>query len=126
MANAKPRGALVDTGATQTSIVQELADELHLMSRGQSTIMTAGSPCEAYQYQVDLAIPITEAVLQPTEKEGEVKIIPIGEEYWAHVKREVSSLPSIDEDRGFDALLGMDILAQMHITIVGGKIIMSF
>ena len=120
---------MVDTGASSTCISQEYADELELIPIGKASIATAGNNCDVNRYKIDFAIPVATTILQPTETEdGELNVeqIVIGEDHWAHTQHKVYSIPTIDKDRGFDVILGMDILSRMHITMFNGQIIMSF
>ena len=126
--NANPKRALIDTGASSTCISQEYADKLQLIPIGKSSITTAGNNCDVNRYKIDFAIPVETTALQTTERDGKkiIKQIIIGEEHWAHAQHKIHSIPSIGKDRGFDVILGMDILSKMHITMFGGEIIMSF
>jgi len=82
--HTEPKRALIDTGATNTCITQELADELGLIPIAKQPMMTAGEPCEVSQYRVDIAIPITTTVLQTTKETGKemMRQVPVGEENW--------------------------------------------
>ena len=124
----KPRRALIDTGASSTCICQEYADELQLIAIGQSTIMTADDECDVNRYKIDLAIPVATTSLRPTEENGKKGVgqIIIDEKHWTHFQYNIHSIPSVNRDRGFDLILGMDILSRMHITMFNGDIIMSF
>lgn len=126
--SANPKRALIDTGASNTCIAQEYADELELIPIGKSSITTAGNNCDVSRYKIDFAIPVATTALQTTEKDGKksAEQIIIGEEHWAHAQHKIHSIPSIGKDRGFDVILGMDILYKMHITMFNGEIIMSF
>lgn len=126
--NVNPKRALIDTGASNTCIAQEYADELQLIPIGKSSITTAGSNCEVSRYKIDFAIPVATTALQAIEKDGKksTEQIIIGEEHWAHIQHKIHSIPPIGKDRGFDIILGMDILFKMHITMFDGEIIMSF
>lgn len=127
--SAKSKRALIDTGASRTCIAQECADELGLISIGKAIINTASGDCEVHNYKIDLAIPVTTAILQPIEKEDgqrSMESVVIGETHWAHAQHTINSIPAVEKDRGFDVILGMDILSQMHITMFKGSIIMSF
>ena len=126
--SANPKRALIDTGASNTCISQEYADELQLIPIGKSSITTAGNNCDVNRYKIDFAIPVKTTALQITEKDGKknTKQVIIGEEHWAHAQHKIYSIPSVGKDRGFDVILGMDILSKMHITMFGGEIIMSF
>jgi len=82
--HAEPKRALIDTGATNTCITQEFAEELALIPIAKQLTITAGGPCEVNQYMVDIAIPVTTTVSQLTKEKGIeiMKTIPIGEENW--------------------------------------------
>ena len=122
----KSKRALIDTGATHTCISQEYADELQLIPIGKLSITTASNDCEVKRYKIDFAIPVT--ALRTTEKDGKKNSeeIIIDEVHWAHSQHKIHSIPSIGRDRGYDIILGMDILSKMHITMFNKQIIMSF
>ena len=129
--DAKPKRALIDTGASSTCIVQECVDELGLIPIGKTSITTASSYCEVDRYMVDLAIPVTQTALIPVEKDDgnrDAELVAGETHWWAHIQYRIHSIPAIgkDHDRGFDIILGMDILSKMHITMFNGEIIMSF
>ncbi len=123
---APSKRALVDTGASNTCIAQECADELGLIPVGKTTITTASNNCDVNKYMVDFAIPVTTTLMPIKENGQEFVEQVIGEEHWAHARRNIHSIPEIGKDRGFDVILGMDILSKMHITMFDGTIIMSF
>lgn len=116
--------ALIDTGASNTCISQECADELELTSIGKATITTASGYCDVDRYIIDFAIPVTTTVLKTIKKDGGDN--GFEEDYWAHAQQSVNSIPAIGMDRGFDVILGMDVLYKMHITMFNKHIIMSF
>ena len=125
---AKPVNALIDTGANITSISQRHADNLEIVPTVETTINTAGGIGRANLFLVDIAIPVTQTVLKPFASEDssqQIKSVVIEEEHWAHTELEIISFTA-EKDLGFDILLGMDILSQMHITMFKGQIIMSF
>ena len=129
--DANPKRALIDTGASSTCIAQECADELELITIGKTSVITASGDCEVDRYTVDLAIPVSQTMLRPVIREDgnrEVEEVVIDETYWAHVQHRIHSIPAIgkDRDRGFDVILGMDILSKMHITMFNREIIVSF
>lgn len=129
LGEAKPKRALIDTGASKTCISQEYADDLGLIPISKAHITTASNVCQVNVYKVDIAIPVAITALKPVKKkDGKTSIqqVVIGEDNWAHVQHKVHSVPSIGKDRGFDVILGMDILSKMHITIWQNQIIMSF
>ena len=126
---APPRRALIDTGASNTCISQECADELDLVPIAQALITTASGICEVNRYEIDFAIPVATTEAMPVETEdGErtFQVVVTGEDHWAHIRHKINSVPPIEGDRGFDFILGMDILSKMHITMFGNRIIMSF
>lgn len=125
---APSKRALIDTGASHSCISEEYADELELIPIGQSNMTTASNVCTVNRYKVDFAIPVANTILQPIKENGRqiMKSIIVEQEYWAHTQRNINSIPAIEKDRGFDFILGMDILSQMHITIFHRQIIMSF
>ena len=129
LVEALPQYALIDTGANTTSISQKYAEELDLTSISKTITNTAGGDCKTDLFLVDIAIPVAKTVLKPfTTKDGtqQIKQVVIGEENWAHAELSVNSFFVTEKYRGFNILLGMDILYKMHITMFGGQIIMSF
>ena len=126
--NIKDKRALIDTGATHTSITQTCVSELNLVPSGSNEMTSASGVCEVELFEVDLAIPVRNILgARITEKEGKkVQEIQVQESHWSHLKHKVSALPDIQKDRGFDLILGMDILVRMHVTMFSGQIILSF
>ena len=125
--NIKDKRALIDTGATHTSITQTFS-ELNLVPSGSNEMTSASGVCEVELFEVDLAIPFRNILgARITEKEGKkVQEFQVQESHWSHLKHKVSALPDIQKDRGFDLILGMDILVRMHVTMFNGQIILSF
>ncbi len=118
--------ALIDTGASNTCIAQEYADELNLIPIGKTTITTASNRCDVNRYIIDFAIPVATTALKEASRSGGFEQTLINEKHWAHTQQSVHAIPTIGRDRGFDAILGMDVLAKMHITLFQEQIIMSF
>ena len=89
---------------------------------------TAGNPCQVNKYKVDFAIPVENTKLTPIKEKSKKneKLILIDVEHWVHAQHKILSIPSINQDRGFDFIIGMDILSKMHITIFNRQVIMSF
>lgn len=108
--------ALIDTGATNCCITENLAERLRLKPTGQCTIGTAGHPIECNQYFVLLGIPVSEVhgVQKMYDKEtGQQRAVPYGVSYFrAHISQ-VSSLPRQEKSRDFDVIIGMDLLGKM-------------
>jgi len=120
--------ALVDTGANQCCISEKVVADLRLRPYSQSKMMTAGAPHTALLYRVGVAISVTETELRPEkQKDGQVVLTPHTvletSRGFGHIK--VSALPDIGGDRGFDVILGMNILSHFHITLHQGQIIIS-
>ena len=110
--NPKPYKALIDTGANGSCISEEIAQELNLTPTCKKQMMTAGDPVECNEYDVHICIPITEPLSFREVKEGE-KIIHLPDDFVVHARSWKSStfgLPQQDSERGYDCLLGMDIL----------------
>ncbi len=125
--NAVSKRALIDTGASNTCISQEYADDLQLIPIGNLSITTAGNDCVVNRYKIDFAIPVATTALQTIEENGEkITKETTNEKHWAHIQHKIHSIPSIGKDRGFDVILGMDILSRMHITMFNNEIILSF
>lgn len=126
---ASSKRALIDAGASNTCISQECADELNLTPIGKTIITTASDDCDVNRYIIDFAIPVAAATLKPIKtddgRSGFEQVI-VDEEHWAHAQQSIHSIPATGRDRGFDLILGMDVLSKMHITMFNRQIIMSF
>ena len=75
-----------------------------------------------------IAISITETELRPEKQEDGLIFLkphPISEVFRGFKQIKVSAIPDIGNDRGFDVILGMNILSYFHITMHQGKIIIS-
>ena len=120
--------ALVDTGANGCSISQKIVTDLNLPSYGQERMTTAGAPHLTSIYQVGLVVPVTKTERQPEKQEDgstTMKSVPVSETSSGFSEMKVTSFPDIGSDRGFDIILGMDILMHFHITMYKGKIVVS-
>lgn len=105
--------ALVDTGATMTAVTRRLADQIGVVPVGRSSFVPAsGQPVETNLFGLHLAIPVE----TPTGA-GNVHTFAVGGPLV------VFELPYHPPD--YDVLLGMDVLANFHITMHGGSFIMS-
>lgn len=125
--NAKIYRALIDTGAGGCCISKKVVEDLTLKPYTQATIGTAGEPCTSSVYVVDLAIAVTQPALrEETQKDGKVVLKPhsVAEGMTFHQVK-VFEVPDVGNQRGFDAILGMDILLQLHITLYRGQIVIS-
>lgn len=105
--------ALVDTGATVTAVTGRLAAQIGAAPVGRSAFVPAsGEPVKTNLFGLHLSIPVDAPV-----GEGRVHTFAVG---GALV---VMELPYQPPD--YDVLLGMDVLANFHITMHGGAFIMS-
>lgn len=126
--HAKGYRALVDTGATGCCISKQVVTDLALKPYTKKTISTAGKPYISSVYAVDLAISVTQTALRPErQKDGGVvlKEHSMGETSMTFQQVTVFEVPDVGADRGFDVILGMDVLMHLHITIFSGQIIIS-
>ncbi len=108
--------ALIDTGATNCSITEDLAERLCLKPTGQCTVGTAGHPIECNQYFILLGIPVSEVYgMQKIydEKSGQQREVPYGVTHFKAHFAQVSSMPKQEKVRGFDVIIGMDLLGKM-------------
>ncbi len=120
--------ALVDTGANVCSISEKIVTDLNLPAYGRVEMTTAGAPHTTSVYQVGLAIPVTETEIRPEKQEDGgtiMKPVSVAETSAGFAEMKVTSFPDIGADRGFDIILGMDMLMHFHITMHTGKIVIS-
>ena len=120
--------ALVDTGANTCCISEKVVADLKMQPYSQSEMMTAGRPQIVSVYLVNIAVPVTDVEMRPEEQEdGRVvlKPHPVSESSKGLNRTKVSAVPDIGIDRGFDVILGMDMLLHFHITIIAGTIFIS-
>ncbi|MDE0243331.1 MAG: aspartyl protease family protein [Candidatus Kaiserbacteria bacterium] len=128
--------ALIDTGATHCSITEDLAEKLHLSPVGKSTIGTAGHPVDCSQYVVLLGIPVTEVHKYHEivdKKSNESKVVPAAQtnHFKLHLTK-VSAMPKQQRTRGFDVIVGMDLLGKMMFQYAGnpafsgGRLVIGF
>ena len=105
--------ALVDTGAMITAVTSRLVGQIGATPVGRRSFVPAsGKPVDANLFGLHLAIPVD----TPTG-EGDVHTFAVG------AALVVMELPYQPPD--YDVLLGMDVLANFHITMHGGAFIMS-
>ena len=126
--NAVEYRALVDTDANNCCISEKIVADLGLQPYGQSDVMTAGASHTTSVYVVGIAISVRETELRPEiQEDGQVVLTPhlISEISRGFNQIKVSAIPDIGSDRGFDVILGMNILSFFHITMHQGQIIIS-
>ena len=120
--------ALVDTGASGTCIVEEVAKELELIPTCKKSVQTAGNPVDCNEYDVRIAIPVTEITsYQQIIEKDKPKFIPKGGV--THIKAwqcQATGLPTQQEQRGYDCLLGMDVLRTCSFQYTGGILTICF
>ncbi len=120
--------ALVDTGANHCCISEKVVADLKLQAYSQSEMMTAGKPHIVSSYIINIAISVRETELRmEKQKDGQVVLKPhqVSEISKGFSQIKVSAIPDIGNDRGFDVILGMNILSHFHITMHQGTIIIS-
>ena len=125
--NATNYRALVDTGANTCAISNQIVDDLELLPHKKLQMMTAGTPHDTFAYLVGIAVPVTDTEMRPEMRaDGNVVVNPVTvSEMWRGFQQtEVTSFPDVG-DRGFDIILGMDMLETFHITIYEKHIIIS-
>ena len=109
--------SLLDTGAQTTLISEKVANDIGLVAVGGRTIVGVdGKPLPTELYRVRLAIPVSSPRKSP---EGEV----LTDTYFSGREMDVSLLPYQPED--YDVVLGMNFLADFHMTLFAGNLIMS-
>ncbi|MCY4505267.1 MAG: retroviral-like aspartic protease family protein [Hyphomicrobiales bacterium] len=113
--------ALIDTGANQSCISDRLAQELQLESvANDSTVNTAGRVV-APVYEVSLFLPAPrQAAARASSGEGDV-----GTDVRPFLKQRVYQI-KYTEGNVFDVIIGMDLIQQGHLTIVGGSFHFTF
>ena len=120
--------ALVDTGANCCSISKKIVTDLNLHPYSHRTITTAGGTHNAPVYLVGLSVAVQQTVMHPEKQSDEsviMKPLVIGEISKGYPRIKVTTFPDVEIDRGFDIILGMDILMHFHITMHSGNIIIS-
>ena len=120
--------ALIDTGANRSGISQKIVTDVGLSPYKYIKLNTAGTPYTAPLYSVGMVVSVTETAIRPEkQKDGSIveKPISISETSRGYAEIPVTSFPDIGTDRGFDIILGMDMLMNFHITIYRGNIIIS-
>jgi len=120
--------ALVDTGANGCGISERIVTDLNLQSHSQIEMMTAGTPHMTFAYLVGVAVAVTETEMRPEKQQDGntvLKPFPISETAIGFPQIQVTSFPDVGAERGFDMILGMDILERFHITMYHGNIVIS-
>ena len=121
--------ALIDTGANGTCIAEEVAKELNLIPTCKKQMKTAGEPVLCNEYDIHIAIPVTEitSYRHVADNDGRARYIP--SEGVTHAKSWKSGalgLPPQREDRGYSCLLGMNVLATCSFQYTEGNLTICF
>lgn len=109
--------SLLDTGAQATLISERVVNDVGCVVIGEEKIVgISGVASQTKQYRVRVDIPVRSQTMLPggelqtnTDLRGK--------------DMNVSLLPYQPEN--YDVLLGMDFLADFHMTLVAGKLVMS-
>ena len=126
--NTKAYRALVDTGANGSCISEEVAQELELTPTCKKQMKTAGNPAECNEYDIHICIPVEEITSYMQVKRGE-RVVDMPSSAMMHVKSWKSSvfgLPQQDNERGYDCLLGMNVLKTCTFQYAQGIITICF
>lgn len=109
--------SLLDTGAQATLISEKVVNDVGCVVIGEEQIVgISGEACQTKQYRVRVDIPVKSETMLPGGK-LQTNMDLRGKDM------NVSLLPYQPEN--YDVLLGMDFLADFHMTLVAGKLIMS-
>lgn len=114
-ADAVPFRALLDTGATITSVSRQIVNILRLAPDSWRPVTGVHGTVTTPTYSINIAVPITEPVAGP---DGETK-----HTFSRGANLEVALLKIQPET--FDVLLGMDLLESFHLTIHADQFILS-
>lgn len=102
----EPLRALVDTGATATSITPQAAVKLKLRMAGRRTVLTASGATDVpfYFFQVGFSFP---SPVEPVSQATQFEVLP----------EPVIGSTLIFDNSPFDILLGMDVISQGNLMI---------
>ncbi len=104
----EPLRALIDTGATATSITPNAAKKLALRIAGRQPVLTASGITEVpfYFFRVGFTYPVA---LEPVSQPAAFHVLP----------EPVVGSELIFDNSPFDILLGMDVLSQGDLKVLG-------
>lgn len=114
-ADAVPFRALLDTGATITSVSRQVVNILRLAPDSWRPVTGVHGTVTTPTYSINIAVPITEPVSGPDGERPHT--------FSRGANLEVALLKIQPET--FDVLLGMDLLESFHLTIYADQFILS-
>lgn len=114
-AEVVPFRALLDTGATITSVSMRVVNALRLAPDSWRPVTGVHGTVTTPTYSVNIAVPITEPVPNPAGETSHT--------FSRGANLEVALLKIQPET--FDVLLGMDLLESFHLTIHADQFILS-
>ena len=120
--------ALVDTGANGSCIAEEVAQELNLTPTCKQPMKTAGNPVECNEYDIHICIPVEE-ILSYGKVRNQGRVVEIPTASAVHTKAWKSSvlgLPEQSDSRGYDCLLGMNVLKTCTFQYTSGTLTICF
>ena len=106
--------ALLDTGAQQTCITEDVATGLNTSPVSWGNLSGVGGQQQCEQYLVDLYISVSEIIGSPLSDGSSQEMAVFGRGFG---ETKVSVLPGSTDKWGFDVLLGMDIIMLCHLTL---------
>ena len=106
--------ALIDTGATRTSVSQKVVENLSLKHTGDALLWTPTGSREVSQYLLFVTIPIHKA--QKGKSTARV----------SKDKLRVTGFPSRKREGLYDVVLGMDILADCALWMQFGEFVIGY
>lgn len=112
----EPLRALVDTGATATSITPQAAAKLNLRMAGRRTVLTAGGATDVpfYFFKVGFSFP---RPVEPVSHAIPFEVLP----------QPVIGSTLIFDGSPFDILLGMDVISQGDLKVFkNGEFVFDF
>ena len=110
--------ALLDTGATITSVSPKVVGTLDLAPASWHPVTGVHGTINTATYVVHIAVPITERVPDPHDETTQAL-----QTFSRGAYMEVAAL-KIEPD-AFDVLLGMDLLEDFHLTVHADQFILS-
>lgn len=109
--------ALIDTGASRSTLSSDVVRDLGLVPLGKKIVGTAGGDVASYLYPCSFHLRVNPELLPPEAGKTEPRI-----RYW-HFPIDLSVLGNDSLDKSeCAAIIGMDIIRHLHVTIVNGEL----